>query len=238
MNQAAFAIDADMGHRCGLASLVTASRFAGPPYGRPSPSGCHAEVPLVAFLGLIHLVTALLVLVLGGARGSNQGSVNDRATLHAQAFRTQYRIDLGKGGNRQFVLFQQMKETQDGAFVGHHLFKGVQPGKPAQQGNVVQGFFHRRIGVAKPLLHEVDTQHPSQLHRRTAVAFLGVERFDQRFKTRPRNNSFHLRQENRFPGLLAGFVQKTCLGKTQLFHRFHRDRGRYDNGPIFSNCTA
>ena len=126
MDQTTLGIDADMGHLCGLALLVTASRFAGPPYGRPSPSACHPEVPMVAFPGLTHLGIALLVLVLGGTRGSDQRSVNHRATLHAQAFLTQYSIDLGKDGNRQFVLFQQMAETKDGAFVRHHIFKGIQ----------------------------------------------------------------------------------------------------------------
>lgn len=38
---------ADVGRLCGLASLVTASRFAGPPHGRPSTSAHHPEMPLV-----------------------------------------------------------------------------------------------------------------------------------------------------------------------------------------------
>ena len=75
--------------------------------GIDADMGLHPEVPLVALLGLSHLGVALLVLVLGRTRGSDQCSVNHRAPLHAQAFLTQYSIDLGKDGNRQLVLFQQ-----------------------------------------------------------------------------------------------------------------------------------
>ena len=206
--------------------------------GIDADMGFHTEVPLIAFPGLTHLGIALLVLVLGGTRGSDQRSVNHRTTLHAQAFLSQHCIDLGEDGNRQFVLFQQVTEAKDGAFIRHHVLKGIQASKPAQQGNVVQRFFHGRVRVAKPLLHEVNAQHRRQRHRRTAIPFLGVERFDQRLKARPRHDHFHLRQEDRFPGLLAGFRQKSRLGKTQLFHRFHRVRGRYDNGAIISNYAA
>jgi hypothetical protein len=235
MDQTTLGIDADMGHLCGLALLVTASRFAGPPYGRPLPSACHPEVPLVAFLGLAHLGGALLVLVLGGTGCGNQRGIDDRAPLHAQAFIGQHGIDLGKDGNRQFVLFKQVTEAKDGAFVGHRIFEGIQSGKLSEQRNIVQRFFHGRVGVTKPLLHEVNAQHRAQRHRRTAVAFPGVERFDQHLKARPWHHRFHLRQEDSFPGLLAGFGQESSLGKTQLFHQFHRFSRRYDNGAIFSN---
>ena len=147
MDQTTLGIDADMVHLCGLAPLVSASRFAGPPYGRPSPSACHAEVPLVAFLGLAHLGIAFLVLILGRTRRSDQGGVDDRATFHAQPFLAQNGIDLGKDGNRQFVLFQQMAETKDRAFVRHHIFKSIESCELAQQGNVVQRFFHGRVRV-------------------------------------------------------------------------------------------
>jgi dienelactone hydrolase len=84
----------------------------------------------------------------------------------------------------------------------------------------------------------VNAQHRAQRHRRTAIALLGVERFDQRHETRPRHDHLHLGQKHRFPGLLAGFGQETSFGQTQLLHRFHRFRGRYDNGAIFSNHAA
>ena len=82
----------------------------------------------------------------------------------------------------------------------------------------------------------MNAQHRAQRHRRTAIALLGVERFDQRHETRPRHDHLHLGQKHRFPGLLAGFGQESRLGKTQLLHRFHHYiRGCHDNGAIVSN---
>ncbi len=42
----------------------------------------HAEVPLVAFWGLVHLRIPLPLLILGGAGCCDQGGVDDRALLH------------------------------------------------------------------------------------------------------------------------------------------------------------
>ena len=69
----------------------------------------------------------------------------------------------------------------------------------------------------------------------TAVTFLGVERLDQPFQARPRHDRFHLRQEHRLPGLLAGLRQEARFGQAQLLHRFHQVSGHYDSGAIFSN---
>lgn len=56
------------------------------PFGIHANMGPHADVSLVAFLGLRYLGIALLVLVLGGTRRSDQRSINYRATFHAQVF--------------------------------------------------------------------------------------------------------------------------------------------------------
>ena len=52
----------------------------------------HAEVPLVALLGLVHLGVALTVLVLGRARRGNDGRVDDAALLEQQALACQVRV--------------------------------------------------------------------------------------------------------------------------------------------------
>ncbi len=136
------------------------------------------------------------------------------------------------------MLLQQMPEAQNRAFVRHHVFEGIQPSKAPQQRNVVQRLFHRRIRVAKPLLHEVNPQHRAQRHRWPTVSLLWVERFDQCFQARPWNNRFHLRQEHRLSGLLARFRQETRLSQAQLLHRFHLSHQRNDNAVIFSNHAA
>lgn len=56
------------------------------------------------------------------------------------------------------MLFRRVTETQDGAFIQHDIVGGIQPGKAAQPTNVLQGFYHRRVGVAEPMLNAVNAQ--------------------------------------------------------------------------------
>lgn len=53
----------------------------------------HAEVPLVAILGLMHLRIALASLVLGGAGRRDQGGVHDPALSHRHAMLAQMSLD-------------------------------------------------------------------------------------------------------------------------------------------------
>lgn len=197
--------------------------------------GFHPGVPLIALLGLRHFGIAFLLLVLGGTRRGNPRGIDDRAPLHGQPLLGKQPGHFGKDGGCQIVLFQQMTKTHDGAFVRHDVFEGIQSGKAAQQGNVVQGFFNRRVGVTEPLLHEVFAQHRAQRHRRATAPLLRVVRLDQCLQARPRHNRFHLRQEYRLAGLLPRLRQEARLGQAQLLHRLHQFNGRYDNGSIFSN---
>ena len=88
-----------------------------------------------------------------------------------------------------------MAELQDRRLVWDRVFEGVQTGKLAQERNVMQRFFHRRIRVAKPVLHKVNPQHHWQGRRTTATTRLRIDRFNQTFEPRPRHNRVHLRQK-------------------------------------------
>ena len=55
--------------------------------------GLQAEVPLVAFLGLVHLGIARLVLILRRRRRIDDGGIYDRAARDRQSFLGQMRID-------------------------------------------------------------------------------------------------------------------------------------------------
>ena len=73
-----------MQQRVGLGDVIDVGR--GGDQGMHQPRGgidanvCfHAEVPLIAFLGLMHLRIALAVLVLGRGRRGDQCGINDRA---------------------------------------------------------------------------------------------------------------------------------------------------------------
>ena len=59
----------------------------------------------------------------------------------------------------KFMCFKQVTETRDGCRVSNRLSAKVNTGKPAPDGRVIQGFFHRWIGKVKPVLEQVDMQH-------------------------------------------------------------------------------
>ena len=79
----------------------------------------HAEVPLVAFLGLVHLRMAALVFVLGRGRCRNQGRINYRATRELHSIRHEQLADLGKQGSAQMMRFEQVTEIEQGRGIGH-----------------------------------------------------------------------------------------------------------------------
>lgn len=81
--------------------------------------GLHAEVPLIAFLGLVHFRVAFAFLVLGRTRRMNQRGIDDGALAQRQAAITQVAIDHTQNPCRQLVLFQQATEVEDGGFVGN-----------------------------------------------------------------------------------------------------------------------
>jgi len=107
--------------------------------------------------------------------------------------------------------------VQDGGFVGHAVNAGIESGKLAHDGGIVQRVFHGWIGEGEPLLHEMDAQHGFQRKRPPPATGLGVNRFDQRAEPLPGNDLFHLGQEQLTAGGL-GLFGETGFGKAALFH--------------------
>jgi len=81
----------------------------------------HAEAPLVALLGLVHLGVAPALLVLRRARRGNVGGVRHRTPAHEQTALGKVRVDLLRDRCRQVVLPQQRAESQQRHGVGHVL---------------------------------------------------------------------------------------------------------------------
>jgi len=77
----------------------------------------HSEIPLVAFLGLVHLWTALPLFVLGRAGSGNQGGIHDGALPHCHPTFTEVGVDGFKDLLAQIVLLQQMAEGQDRSLI-------------------------------------------------------------------------------------------------------------------------
>ena len=184
----------------------------------------HAEVPLVALLGLVHLRIALPVLVLGGAGCGNQSGIDDGAALEHQAARHQAGVDGAQDLRSQRVLLQQMAKAQDGALVGQAGDAGIKPSELAVQRDVVQGLFHRRIGVAEKLLQQVNAQHRLKRKGRAPCLSRRRTRGNERQQIRPGDHLLHLFQERSLARALAGQLEST-LGKADLLHRCSTSAG-------------
>ena len=70
--------------------------------------GFHAEIPLIAFLRLVHFRVSGLFPVFGRGRGGEDRGVGNRAFFQEQALRCQLAVDSGKRLFRQAVCFQQV----------------------------------------------------------------------------------------------------------------------------------
>ena len=96
-------------------------------------------------------------------------------------------------------------KPQDGTLIGDQVISGIQSRKGPHRWDIVQGFFHARIGQGKPLLHKVNPQHGG--HREglapTARTPLGLNRRHQGLQTRPGNHGIHLGQKLLALGLLG-----------------------------------
>jgi len=180
----------------------------------------HAKVPLVAFLGLVHLRIPLARTVLGRAGRCNQRGINDRAGLEHQAFGDQGGVDRGQQLNAQVVLFKQVAKAQDGGLVRQPGHAGIKMGELAVKRGVVQGLFHRWIRQTEPLLQEVDAQHGLEGKARTAAFGARARRrkwLDQTHQFCPRHNQAHLIEKHTLARALGDKLESGG-GKADLFH--------------------
>jgi hypothetical protein len=158
-------------------------------------------MPLVALLGLVHLRITLTRTVLGRAGRCNQRDINDRASLEHQAFGDQGGVDRGQQLNAQVVLFKQVAKAHDGGRVVHSDQACIEAAELAVKRRVVQNFFHRRIGQAKPLLQKMDVPHGLDGKARTAAFGARArrrEQLDQTHQFPPRKTKLISSRNTRF----------------------------------------
>lgn len=182
--------------------------------------GLHAEIPLIALLGLAHLWIALPILVLGRGRRVDDRRIDDGAGAHLQAIGLKVPANFLEYALAQIMGFEQVAELADGGLVRGTFPSQVDAHEVAHRQRVVERFLDRRVGQVEPVLQEVDAQHPLQANRRSAVAGLRIHRFDQGAQHRPRHDAVHPSQKRRAARRLAVLVKATCRER-HLFHRFH-----------------
>ena len=138
----------------------------------------HPEIPLVAFLGLVHSGVARLVPVLRGGRRVDDGRVHKRAFAHEQAPLFEVRVDGFENGRAQVVFLQKPPELEQGGGVGHGMGSKVDPEERAHGLAVVNGILKGFVGQTIPLLEEIQAQHALQPDGRTPAFALRITRSD------------------------------------------------------------
>ena len=178
-------------------------------------SGRTAEVPLVAFSGLVHFRITLASLVLGGTRGRNDGGIDNATFAQHQAIFLQVFVHLFEQYLAEAVLLQKMTKLEDRGFVRQSV--QLQTGELAHGFDLVQRVFHGRITEVVEQLHAVDTEHRRQWIRRPPVLALGIVTGHLLLQLLPGNQLVHPFQKDlttRFAllGLVLGF------GEGDLIH--------------------
>jgi hypothetical protein len=174
----------------------------------------HAEVPLLAFRGLMHLRVALAVFVLRRTRRANDGRVDNRPGCDLDAATSQVLVHAHQQLLPQSVLLQQMAKLAHRRLVRRRLDSQINAREVAHRGRLVQGFLDGCVRQVEPQLRKVHPQHPLQRQRRSSARFadLRIKWFDHRNQFCPRHDHLHIREELRTPRRLRiSFKSRQCL---------------------------
>ena len=128
----------------------------------------HAEVPLIALLGLVHLRVAFAALVIGGAgRLDDRGIHNATFTQH-QAVPFQVLVHRFEQLLTQAVLFQKMTEVENGCLIRKPFYE-TKAGEAAHGLDLVQAILHGWIAQVIKELHAVNAEDDGRRIRWPAV---------------------------------------------------------------------
>ena len=130
----------------------------------------HPKIPLVTFLGGVHVRIAGFVLVLGGAGGMDEGGIHHRAFGHQQAVCLEVGVDGVQQHGGEAVVFEEMPEVEDRGLVRQSAGDTGKARKTAHALDFVERVLHLAVGEAEPLLHAMDAQHRGQGHGLAATA--------------------------------------------------------------------
>ncbi len=154
----------------------------------------HAEVPLIAFLGLVHFRIALAAFVFGGAGCRDNSGIDNAAFTQHQAVFLKVLVHFFEQHFAKAVALQEMAELEDRGFVRQAV--QLQAGELTHGFDLVQGILHGRVAEVIEQLHAVNAEHGRQRVRRsTSLAF----------------------------GVMAGYLFLQLLPGNQLVHPFQKD---------------
>ena len=196
----------------------------------------HTEVPLVAFLGLVHFRIALAAVVLSGARGRDDGGINNTPFTQHQTVLLQVLVHLFEQRLSQSVLLQNVAEIENGCFVRQTI--QLQTCEMAHRLDFVQCILHRWVAEVIKQLHEVNAKHGRQRIRRPTILALGVITGYLLLQLLPRNQLVHALQKYlatrlALLGLVLGFGEGDLIHGSNESYRFGDGRIIADFGELF-----
>jgi hypothetical protein len=103
--------------------------------------GFHTKIPLITFLGLMHLRIALLVLVLGRTRRIDDAGIHNGAIGHLYPLRLKVFSDDPKQLITQFGFLKQVTEIENRRFIRNRLAPKVYAGKAAHEARFIKRLF-------------------------------------------------------------------------------------------------
>ena len=133
----------------------------------------HAEIPLIAFLGLMHLGPRSPRLFLVELGASMMVASEQRALLHYDTRVTKPLVEGVKELAGQLMLLQQMTEVHDGSAVRNGQVQGER-----HQVNLVESIYHGTVAEVVPLLHAVNAEHGVQWVGTMSVTTLEIDGLD------------------------------------------------------------
>jgi len=109
----------------------------------------HPEVPLIPLLRLVHLRISSLVPVLRRRRRRNQRGIDNRSSMHQQAFGSQVPVDRIEDLAGQRVGFEQAAKLQQGRGIWSGFASQIEADEVANRLVVVERVFAPFIGQAE-----------------------------------------------------------------------------------------
>ena len=116
----------------------------------------HAEVPLVALLGLMHLGIPLFLPILCRTGRTDDGGINEGPPADLQPVGGQICTDSRKELFPQLVRFQQMPKLADRRLIRDRFATQINAHKLPHGARVIQRVLHGRIREIEPLLQTVE----------------------------------------------------------------------------------
>lgn len=102
----------------------------------------HAEVPVIALFGLMHLRGAYFGLVLHRGRGHDQRGIDNRPSMQNQSLFSQMDVDRLRDLAREPIRFKQPSEFPQGGRIARRLPRKIDPHKAPDHPAVVPLVLH------------------------------------------------------------------------------------------------